>query len=535
MTRRLRRGAPLRTLLGAVVAAVAVTGLVAPAAEAEAPLLWGAHPNPRPGESRQDATTRLETLAARKLAAVRLFYVWDSAFPSTYENDLKAGGSTLVISVKARRTNGAAVPWSSLAAAEPGSALHADMVRWAQRVRDWGAPIYVTLNHEPEASANRDLGNAAQYIAAWQKWVSIFRAEGATNAKFMWIMTDQSFWLPTTDSRAAHRWYPGDAAVDGIAGDAYNWFTCRPGIVNAWKPLRQIIDPQRQFWLQHQSEELWLTEYGTVEDPAVPGRKAQWYRDAQALFKEPDFAAFDGVMQFESVPSATCKWSPDTSATAGTAWREWGQDAYYGGTGTPPPPTKTAALVVGNGAAPAAADAGIADRLRDRGYTVTILDDGTVNAADVTGASVVLVTQTIGQAQIGTRLRTSTRPIVLWKPSVYDEFGMTASDGNTLDGTAVQIANAGHPLAAGRSGTVTVTSATSALPRGAAGANAAVVATVGGQASLFAYGAGVAMPGLTAPACRIAVPMVSQGIPRMTADGLALFDTAVDHAAAGCP
>jgi hypothetical protein len=214
--------------------------------------------------------------------------------------------------------------------------VHNQIVTWAQRAKNWGAPIYVTYNHEPEAAASRSLGTATEYIAAWQKWVSIFRAQGATNVKFMWIMTDQSFWLPNSDRRAEYKWYPGDAWVDGIASDAYNWFTCRPGIVNPWKSLRQIIDPQRQFWLQHQSEELWLTEYGTVEDPAGPGRKAQWFRDARALFKEPAFAVYDGVMQFESVPSKPCKWSPDTSSGAATAWREWGQDPVYARTGTTP-------------------------------------------------------------------------------------------------------------------------------------------------------------------------------------------------------
>ena len=188
-------------------------------------------------------------------------------------------GQSLVISVKPRLRNGGNVLWAQVAAAQPGSQRYNEIVSWARRVRDFGAPIYVTLNHEPEAAANTDLGNASDYLSAWCNWVTIFRQEGATNAKFMWIMTDQSFWLAASDRRAAARWYPGDEWVDGIAGDAYNWFTCRTGINTAWKPLRDIIDPQRRFWLNHTNEELWLTEYGTVEDPAVPGRKAQWLRE----------------------------------------------------------------------------------------------------------------------------------------------------------------------------------------------------------------------------------------------------------------
>jgi hypothetical protein len=402
-------------------------------------------------------------------------------------------------------------------------------------VPDFGAPIYVTFNHEPEAAANTDLGTAADYLAAWRNWVTIFRQEGATNVKFMWIMTDQSFWLAASDRRAAARWYPGDEWVDGIAGDAYNWFTCRPGINTAWKPLRDIIDPQRRFWLNHTSEELWLTEYGTPEDPAVPGRKAQWFRDAQALFKTPEFAVFDGVMLFESVPSSTCKYSPDTSSSAAAAWREWGQDPYYGGSGTPPPPpTRSAALVVGDAAA-LGTDATVADRLRARGYTVSVHDDNTVTAAAVADAAVVLVSQSVGQAQLGTKLRNVAKPVVIWKPSVYDDMGMSPAAGSSLSRTSIAITAPTHPLAAGRTGTVAIVTSSTQLPYGSTGTGATVVATLDGQPSLFVYRAGSAMSGLTAPACRLAIPMQSAGVPRLTPDGLALFDRAVDHAADGCP
>ena len=297
----------LPTMLCAL-AALLLQPLLAVPAYAEAPIAWGAHPEPRTGETKQEALQRLEGIAGRKLKSVRLFPRWDDPWPTSYENTYKANGQTLVISVKSRLRSGEAVPWAEVAAAQPGSQRYNEIVSWARRVRDFGAPIYVTFNHEPASKTNLDLGDASAYLSAWRNWVTIFRQEGATNAKFMWIMTDQSFWLAASDSRAAARWYPGDEWVDGIAGDAYNWFTCRPGINNAWKPLRDIIDPQRRFWLNHTSEELWLTEYGTVEDPAVPGRKAEWFRDAQALFKTSEFAGLGRVLLVESVASSTSNW-----------------------------------------------------------------------------------------------------------------------------------------------------------------------------------------------------------------------------------
>jgi hypothetical protein len=325
--------AVLATLLSGVLAA---TPRSEPA-RAAAPLKWGAFPVARTGETPQQAVQRLETLAGRKLDTVRVFYKWDQPFPTDYENWLKSTGHTLVISVKARRLDGTAVRWPDVASATPGSPIYADIVRWADAVRDFGAPIYVAFSHEPEAAANTDLGVATDYIAAWRKWVSIFRSEGATNAKFIWIMTSYAFSVPSSDRRYAPYWYPGDDVVDAIASDAYNWYTCRtdaPAV--KWQSLQQLIAGQRDFWLQHQSKEDWVTEYGTVEDPLMAGRKAQWYADAQALFKTLGYAQFTGVELFEHDKTRpTCAWDPDTSTSSAAAWTAWGQDPYYGGPAVP--------------------------------------------------------------------------------------------------------------------------------------------------------------------------------------------------------
>jgi hypothetical protein len=330
MTRRGQRV----LVLAAAMTWVLVGSMLTTPAQAEPPLQFGAHQWVRSGMTKQSALERLETIAGRRMAAVRQFYQWDAVFPTSFETGLRTRGQTLVMSVKSKRLNGTLVPWAQIAAAQPGSARHSEMVSWARRVRDYQAPVYVTFNHEPEAPVSEGMGTSSEYIAAWRKWVSIFRQQGASNVKFMWIMTDESFWLPASHRRAAVRWYPGDSWVDGIAGDAYNWFTCRPGIRNAWRSLREIVDAQRQFGASHPAEELWLTEYATADDPADPTRKAQWYADARALFKTAAFSVFDGVMLFEpSYPFETCNWRPDTTSATAAAWRSWAQDPYYGGPG----------------------------------------------------------------------------------------------------------------------------------------------------------------------------------------------------------
>ncbi|TWD73440.1 glycosyl hydrolase family 26 [Kribbella amoyensis] len=310
---------------------------------------FGARVATRGGETDQAAVQRMEQTAGH-LDVVREFLSWDSAFPNSFHNWLKSTDHTLILSVKSKRANGASVLWANLVAAQPGSTLYNDMVRWADRIKAFEAPIYFAFNHEPESGASQALGTATDFIAAWRKIRGIFNDRGVTNAKFIWIMTDYSFFVGSQARNDAAKWYPGDAYLEAMGADAYNWHNCRTGISNPWKSLEQIIRPYRDFGAAHPDEELWLTEWASTEDPAVPGRKAQWIADAQALFKRPDYAQFRGVAYFDYPfsGSGNCNWLTNSSASALAAFGTMGNDEFYGGTVDPPdPPDPTAIEAVG--------------------------------------------------------------------------------------------------------------------------------------------------------------------------------------------
>lgn len=337
----------VRRVLGAALSAIlcAALALLGPGATpaagedgAEQPFLWGAYADKRLGSMNQTSLERMEVTADRKLGVVREFMSWDSAFPTSYHSWLRDNGYPVVFSVKSKRSNGTAVPYADVAAAQPGSALHDEIVGWADRMRDYGAPLYFAYNHEPESKSSSALGAAPDFIAAWRKVHDIFQQRGATNVKFIWIMTDYAFMVGPAASNYAPKWYPGDDYLDAMGADAYNWHNCRAGISNPWKSLEQIIRPFRDFGALHPDEELWLTEYATVEDPAVPGRKQQWFADAQALFQRPDYAQFVGVSYFDKKGIDNCVWHVDTSASSIAGFRAMGADIFYGGTVAPPPP-----------------------------------------------------------------------------------------------------------------------------------------------------------------------------------------------------
>jgi PKD repeat protein len=325
--------------LSLLLAACAVLGTVVmstPSASAADPphtLAFGALPQRRGNQTQQQATEQLEAQIGRNLAIVRVFEQWTDPFPDSFHNWLKTGDRTMILSVKPVRSNGTRVTWPSIANAAPGSTVDTEMRSWADRIRDYGAPIYVALHHEPEASSNTSYGTSADYIAAWRRWVAVFREEGATNVKFIWITTSYAHGLGAGDRRQATKWYPGDDWVDAMGIDAYNWSNCRPNQATAWMSLQQLIEPFRKFGALHPDEELWLAEWASYEDPAVAGRKASWIDQARSLFAGPNYSQFAGISYFNSYHTGPeyekCLWWVDTSTTSLSSFTTMANDPLY--------------------------------------------------------------------------------------------------------------------------------------------------------------------------------------------------------------
>ena len=258
---------------------------------------------------------------------MRVYYNWDSPFPDTDVNWFNANGYTMLLSVKSERRSHTFVQWRDIASAQPGSTIYNDIVRWAGRVKALGNHVYFTFNHEPETSLNSS-GTGADFIAAWRKVVTIFRAQGVTNADYLWIMTAYSF--KAKDRRRAVDWYPGDAYLDYIGADAYNWYNCRPGTSNPWNSLEQLVNPMRLFAQGKAIKGILIPEWASTEDPAQPNRKAQWITDARALFKKAGWEGFKGVLYYnKSSKYPNCRWFVDSSQASLTAFSGMANDVYY--------------------------------------------------------------------------------------------------------------------------------------------------------------------------------------------------------------
>jgi hypothetical protein len=385
----------------AVLASMAMTSNVAVAGPNDPTMLFGAYAQPV-GVSAQVALENWEAAAGRRAEIVREYLTWDEEFPSTYHVWLAATGRIPMISLNTRGSN--SYDWADVAAAGPGDRLYDEIVEWAGRFREYAVPLYFTFHHEPETSNNLDFGTNEEYIAAWRNVIGIFRDQRVDNARFLWITTSWAYGVSPTDRRYAPDWYPGDAWVDALGADAYNWHDCANPNNTNWRSLAQVIEGFRQFGLQHPDKSLVIPEYGTVEDSDFPNRKAEWFEDARELFKQPGYEQFTAMLYFNALRAVGCEWAIDSSPQTLTAFRALGADVYYTATGMPGAPGPLGITVAVSTDVSRVAEPGgsvvfeveVANRSMEHSVDLTGLDDAVVGPLDDVGTCAV--PETIGPA-----------------------------------------------------------------------------------------------------------------------------------------
>ncbi len=270
--------------------------------------LWGIV-LPQSGSPLLTSVAPTERDSGRRLDVVHTYHRWYDTFPTSTETTLLSGGHELLINWEPVDRAGRPMSWADIASGSHDTQIDA----LAGRLRGVG-PTLLSFSHEPELNWGAH-GDAGAFVAAFRRVHDRLRAGGATNVRFVWNVMglDQPVWL----ARYPSLW-PGDAYVDWVAWDPYNWGDCRPA---PWRSFTQIVSPfydfaKRQGW---DSKPFMLAEYGSVEDSGAPGRKARWLADIPAALKHfPDLRA---LVYFDvAAPPANCDWLVTTSPRAAAAF-----------------------------------------------------------------------------------------------------------------------------------------------------------------------------------------------------------------------
>jgi hypothetical protein len=156
-----------------------------------------------------------------------------------------------------------------------GGAFDAYIAAWADASRAWGHPYFLRFAAEMNGNwfpwCERVNGNAqGEYVAAWRHVHDIFTARGATNVTWVWSPN-----VEYVGSTLLASLYPGDAYVDWLGVDGYNWGTSAAG--KSWQSFAQVFAPTYAALARLSAKPLMVAETASAQ---AGGDKATWIADA---------------------------------------------------------------------------------------------------------------------------------------------------------------------------------------------------------------------------------------------------------------
>jgi hypothetical protein len=263
---------------------------------------------PQPTEQNVAA---FEALQGRPLDLLNLFVLWDVndwAWTRTFADIAGKRQATLVVTWMA---NGYSAPKIVSGAAD------AYLRAYAQGAKAYGKEIWLRPLHEANGDwydwgiAKAGAGNTDQnVIEAWRHIVSLFREEGVANVKWVWTTNATNSGGATF---AGH--YPGDAWVDMISIDGYNWGAAQSW--SHWQSFAEVFGPAYAA-LGGIDKPIFIPEFSCSEHG---GDKAAWIKDMFATLPVK-FPRVFALMWFNQSKGAEADWALGTSAAAVAAWKD---------------------------------------------------------------------------------------------------------------------------------------------------------------------------------------------------------------------
>jgi mannan endo-1,4-beta-mannosidase len=254
-----------------------------------------------------------------KLDIVHYFFTWGWSFRQAVTSNLD--GRDLMLSLKPDQ----GLVWSIKDGGQDGY-----IDQFAAEAAAYERPVYLRFGHEMNGdwmsySAGRDGGPSAEHFKdAWRRVVDRFRAQGATNVRFIWCPNESDF--PDRDGNHLEDYWPGEEYVDIVGFDAYNWTDALPRRGSGDnRTFDEIVKGPYERIGRLTDKEVWLCEFGTVE----PG-KAEWIED---MFESRSFPRLTGLIYFSENDQRDVQrdWRLDSSPDAARAWRDGVEKRQNGG------------------------------------------------------------------------------------------------------------------------------------------------------------------------------------------------------------
>jgi beta-mannanase len=185
---------------------------------------------------------------------------------------------------------------------------------WAAVSKAWGHPYFLRFAAEMNGNwfpwCEQVNGNAVgEYVQAWRHVHDIFVAQGATNVTWVWSPN-----VEYGGSTPLAGLYPGDAYVDWLGIDGYNWGSGFPG--KSWQTFPAVFGPTYAALTQlSTSKPIMIAETASAE---AGGSKADWITDAFATQIPRHFPRIRALVWFNEQKETD--WRIESSPSAQAAF-----------------------------------------------------------------------------------------------------------------------------------------------------------------------------------------------------------------------
>lgn len=248
--------------------------IVAPAQGIATGVFIDSSPLGKPGLTAWDKWT---SQVGGRTAYVMWYTDWSTPFQGFAVTNSYSRGSVPIITWEMKNRS-RAISYSDVLAGKWNKYIDT----WATDAKTDGRDIFVRFGHEMNgdwygwggAQNGGNVNAPQQFIAMWRFVRGRFNAKGVNNVTWVWCPNHES--VPQADWNRAENYYPGDAYVDWICADGYNWGTSQTW--SSWKTFDQVFRPiYSTLTTVAPSKPFMIGEFASSE---LGGSKAAWIADA---------------------------------------------------------------------------------------------------------------------------------------------------------------------------------------------------------------------------------------------------------------
>lgn len=273
------------------------------------------------------------TLAGRQVGIINDFYdLVQNPSPSvTFAQAVNQRNATYMVTLEPWDSSGANTANYTCANVATGN-YDGAISTWASQIKQMPGQVLVRLAHEangnwyPWGCQGGNNGNTpAQYVSMWKHIQSVFASAGCTNVKWVWCPI--SYYTGSTTYAPL---YPGDAFVDFVGLDGYNWGNnVYNGVTYHWQTGYDIFSLSRTLIGQITAKGILICETAAAEANQTSGQtKAGWITQFLSTELPQALPQCVGVVWFEQNKEED--WRVESDSAAQSAYLSATSASLYG-------------------------------------------------------------------------------------------------------------------------------------------------------------------------------------------------------------